>query len=80
MLQLHTQGGKQPTGEPHPPTHPPPRVLYKKEEGRGARLAGWLKILGLLRETKGTPHCWLRLVGWSKILGLLRATKGTPHC
>ena len=32
------QGGKQPTGEPHPPTPPPLRVLYKKEEGRGARV------------------------------------------
>jgi len=52
-----TRGETAHTGEPHPPTPPPPRVLYKKR----AAVQDWQRwemILGLLRETKGTPHCW----------------------
>jgi len=52
------QGGKQPTGEPHPPTPPPPRVLYKKRAAV-RDWPRWEKILGLPRETEGTPHCRL---------------------
>ena len=55
---LTPHGGKQPTGEPHPQTPPPPRVLYKKRAAV-QDWQRWEKILGLPRETKGTPHCWL---------------------
>jgi len=34
------------------------RVLYKKRAAV-QDWQRWEKILGLLRETKGTPHCWL---------------------
>ena len=54
----NTTRGKQPTGKPHPPSPPPPRVLYKKRAAV-QDWQRWEKILGLPRETKGTPHCWL---------------------
>ena len=49
------QGGKHHTGKPT--RQHPPHCESLQEEGCGARLQRWLKILGLLRETKGTPHC-----------------------
>jgi len=53
----NTARGKQPTGKPHPPTHTPPRVLYKRAAVQDWQR--WEKILRLPRETKGTPHCRL---------------------
>ena len=55
------RGGKHHMGETaHRETPPanPPRVLYEKRAAV-QDWQRWEKILGLPRETKGTPHCWL---------------------
>jgi len=59
----NTAGGNTTRGETAhrgtPPANTHPTASPLQEEGRGARLAEVVEDPRTLRETKGTPHCWL---------------------